>query len=626
MKKLIRLLTALVLAFILSLFLVTPALAISNPDSGPTIESVHVYRHTLETDDMLIVVQYYLDYTTNPSETINQAFLGRFMSADGSELANVAPYAYYDKGYDHGIFSMYLDASYVSHWETACTVRFEGNPMLDWQGLAATSAMTGAVADDGGVQTDETATANNSTANDMTLLPATPAVNDAYYFGDDRPFSKLTLNIGTSGDGAWSIVWEYWNGSEWATPSDISDYTTHFRAAAGNRNVEFTLPTNWKKTSVKNIDAYWIRARVYDYTSVTTQPKGTQSWTNVAEAPPYATTSTLNWHATSTSAATKLLLGSNIISIANTLSDYWSVALTTETAAGTLLSSYGEQYFTNAILNLRTMCPSIFSGGIVTPEYEETLYIGSATSKLTGAVADDGGVQTNETAAANNATANDMTLLPATPAVNDAYYFGDDGTFSMVTLNIGTSGVGVWSVTWEYWNGAWTALTGVTDLTVGFTADVGNRHVLFDAPYDWKQTTVESIEAYWIRARVSAYTSTTTQPLGTQCWTNVCGSYRDLLLSRWDGTMTGTALQGLSDWTTIPLTVVKGFLWFIPVGIIAYYIALSVKDLRPALFLVLLTLPMGNLLGMLSLTLTMIAALFCIIALGYAIFYRAASG
>ena len=373
---------------------------------------------------------------------------------------------------------MYLDASYVSHWETACTVRFEGNPMLDWQGLAATSAMTGAVADDGGVQTDETATANNSTANDMTLLPVTPAVNDAYYFGDDRPFSKLTLNIGTSGDGAWSIVWEYWNGSEWATPSDVSDYTVHFRAAAGNQNVEFTLPTNWKKTSVKNIDAYWIRARVYDYTSVTTQPKGTQSWTNVTD-PPCTTTSTLNWHATSTSQATRLLLGSNIIQIANSLSDYWNVALTTETAVGTLLSSYGEQYFTNAIPNLRTMCPNIFSGGIVAPEYEE------------------------------------------------------------------------------------------------------------------KEFTK---------------------------------SYRDTLLGRWDGTMTGNALQGLSDWTTIPLTVVKGFLWFIPVCIIAYYTAMAVKDLRPALFLVLLTLPLGNLLGMLSLTLTMVVALFCILALGFALFYRPASG
>ena len=168
MKKFIRLLAVIVLAFIPLVSLSTPVLAIANPDSGPTIESVHIYRHTLEQDDTLIVVQYYLDYTTNPTETINQAFFGRFMSAGGVGLANVAPYAYYDKGYSHGVFSMYLDASYVSYWETACTVRFEGNPTLDWQGLAATSAMTGAVADDGGVQTDETAASNNATANDMT--------------------------------------------------------------------------------------------------------------------------------------------------------------------------------------------------------------------------------------------------------------------------------------------------------------------------------------------------------------------------------------------------------------------------------------------------------------------------
>jgi len=42
----------------------------------------------------------------------------------------------------------------------------------------------------------------------------------------------------------------------------------------------------------------------------------------------------------------------------------------------------------------------------------------SATDQaLGGAVADDGGTQTDETTAANDATTDDMTLLPASPAV-----------------------------------------------------------------------------------------------------------------------------------------------------------------------------------------------------------------
>lgn len=77
------------------------------------------------------------------------------------------------------------------------------------------------------------------------------------------------------------------------------------------------------------------------------------------------------------------------------------------------------------------------------------------TSPLKGAVADDGGVQTDETTEANEDTANDMTLLPATRAlVNDAYYIGGPSTFNYATVNIGTPGVkgsNNWALTWEHY-------------------------------------------------------------------------------------------------------------------------------------------------------------------------------
>ena len=114
-----------------------------------------------------------------------------------------------------------------------------------------------------------------------------------------------------------------------------------------------------------------------------------------------------------------------------------------------------------------------------------------------------------------------MTLLPAGPAQNDAYYFGFDKLFDVMTLNIGTPGAGVWTITWEYWNGAWTALSGVTDGTTGFTAASGSHDVSFTRPGDWATTVVNAITKYWIRARVSAYTSITTQPKGTQSWIKI---------------------------------------------------------------------------------------------------------
>jgi len=157
------------------------------------------------------------------------------------------------------------------------------------------------------------------------------------------------------------------------------------------------------------------------------------------------------------------------------------------------------------------------------------LYLGPLLSNPTSyysladaAVADDGGVQTTETTGTRDSTANDMTLLPATPAVNDAYYFGSAVTYNRVRLNVGTRGVGTWTITWEYWNGsAWTALSGVDDETVGFTSTITSpKNITFTVPGDWATTTVNSIASmYWVRARVSAYTSVTTQPKGTQAWT-----------------------------------------------------------------------------------------------------------
>lgn len=139
------------------------------------------------------------------------------------------------------------------------------------------TSMKGVVADDGGSQTDETTVANDATANDMTLLPTVPAINDAYYFGSPEPFFNLRINIGTNGVGTWALVWEYYNGSTWDSLT-VTDGTSGFTAGTGNREVIFNPPENWAKTTVKSIDAFWVRARITDGGSVTTPPKGTQSW------------------------------------------------------------------------------------------------------------------------------------------------------------------------------------------------------------------------------------------------------------------------------------------------------------------------------------------------------------
>lgn len=113
------------------------------------------------------------------------------------------------------------------------------------------------------------------------------------------------------------------------------------------------------------------------------------------------------------------------------------------------------------------------------------------------------------------------------PGVGDAYYLG--WVTEMPTkynVNIGTAGTGTWAMTWEYYNGSWTALSGVVDGTSNFTA-AGTSSIHWAKPVDAVKSTLESIEAYWVRARITSYTSVGVQATGTQAWVyDQCHIYR----------------------------------------------------------------------------------------------------
>ena len=137
--------------------------------------------------------------------------------------------------------------------------------------------------DDGGLYVDETAAIASATADDVELLPATPAVDDAAYFGHaTHTFATLSLNLTTAGDGTWTIAWEYWNGTAWTALADVVDDTAAFEAATGWHDVAFTLPADWAKCTVDQINGYWIRARVSAYSAITTAPQAGQGTVTVS--------------------------------------------------------------------------------------------------------------------------------------------------------------------------------------------------------------------------------------------------------------------------------------------------------------------------------------------------------
>lgn len=171
---------------------------------------------------------------------------------------------------------------------------FWSRPWTDeYVGYGGPLPLDGAIADDGGSQTDETDIANAGTANGMTLLPAVPVVNDAYYFINKIMFDKVTVVIGIPGIGTWTIVWEYLRSDgTWVALSGVTDGTTGFNAAAGSHDVTFSIPSDWIDGLVKQRFGYAVRARVSAYTSVTTQPKGSGATVNTEtyDLPSMATT------------------------------------------------------------------------------------------------------------------------------------------------------------------------------------------------------------------------------------------------------------------------------------------------------------------------------------------------
>jgi len=130
------------------------------------------------------------------------------------------------------------------------------------------------------------------------------------------------------------------------------------------------------------------------------------------------------------------------------------------------------------------------------------------------AIQDDNAAFTDQTTNANSSTINDMNLLPTTPVSGqDRYIFGHSEQFDKLKIDISTVGTGGFTITWQYWNGAWTNLSSVTDGTSSFSV-ADESEVSWTLPGDWVTTTINSQGPYYfVRAAYTAGTVTIT-PLG----------------------------------------------------------------------------------------------------------------
>jgi len=131
-----------ILVAVLAFFAIaTPIWAIADPDSPPQVSAVYVYEDLLEDGDAGVLIDYYLDYATNPTESATEAYLATFVDTDGAtQLKSVAPYTYYDSGYGRGLIWIYFTAAEVTAYgidsanEALYRVWLSGNPTLGWAG------------------------------------------------------------------------------------------------------------------------------------------------------------------------------------------------------------------------------------------------------------------------------------------------------------------------------------------------------------------------------------------------------------------------------------------------------------------------------------------------------------
>ncbi len=150
-----------------------------------------------------------------------------------------------------------------------------------------------ALQDDNGSFTDFTTAANSTTADDMTMFPATPVVNqDSFQWGHAEQFGRLKLELSTVGTGGFGVTWEYWDGDSWEALSGVVDGTSAL-TATGDNTVSWTIPGDWATRTDGGLGPfYYIRVR-YTSGTMSTVPLGRKTKLDVTRYRPFTQDNTI---------------------------------------------------------------------------------------------------------------------------------------------------------------------------------------------------------------------------------------------------------------------------------------------------------------------------------------------
>ncbi len=134
MKTSIRLTIAFLVGLMMLFFISYAAFAIDPPDNTPTIINKWVWRHVLETDDMLIIIYENTPYDTAPEDiSYSEAFVWQlqdyfFFGMDRYEHGEAVGYNYNDNGYGYNVIDFYFPASDDMNWNEIYYIKLTGTP------------------------------------------------------------------------------------------------------------------------------------------------------------------------------------------------------------------------------------------------------------------------------------------------------------------------------------------------------------------------------------------------------------------------------------------------------------------------------------------------------------------
>ncbi|MFA5186791.1 MAG: hypothetical protein WC551_09965 [Patescibacteria group bacterium] len=115
-------------------------------------------------------------------------------------------------------------------------------------------------------------------------------------------------------------------------------------------------------------------------------------------------------------------------------------------------------------------------------------------------------------------TVTEVDLFPAAIAFDDYIAYGADNPFTAIMQDISVVGAGTYTVAWEYsqGGGAWAACVGLTDTSNGFR-NQWNQTITHTPQGDWAPETLNGVQAYYLRCRITDTGAGYTQPKGTYC-------------------------------------------------------------------------------------------------------------